>query len=85
MPKCAHPGVTRSGDGGQHFEQIGFVVRTVEAAALEPDAFTRQAARDERGLAVADDALAVVIERCDLPFLGRRHRAGSGHASRNSR
>ena len=34
-----------------HFEQFGFVVALVKAAATEADAFARQRARDEYGLA----------------------------------
>jgi hypothetical protein len=56
-----------------HLEQLGFVVALVKAAAPEADAFARQRACDEdglaQGLATANHAFGLVREIGDHPRL----------------
>ena len=98
-PKCAQRGVTRCGGWLEHFDQLGFVVTLVKAAAPEADAFARQGARDEyrlaAGLAAAHHAFGFVREIGDHagldggPFFRTSGRARRVHepapqAARNS-
>src|SRR6187551_3839228 len=53
------------GSGLEHFEQRGIVMLLVTSRTAEANALARQRARDERGLALANDAFTFMRDRGD--------------------